>query len=129
MRYLLDSNAVIAALSSTDSSLARRLRRQQPSDVCLSSIVAHELFYGAFKSARIEQNIAILNELQFEVLPFDAEDAREAGRIRAALAAKGTPIGPYDVLIAGQSIARNLILITHNTREFRRVPGLQIEDW
>jgi tRNA(fMet)-specific endonuclease VapC len=63
------------------------------------------------------------------VLEFDKEDARRSGQIRALLASKGTPIGPYDVLIAGQAIARNLTLITHNTDEFRRVPGLRIEDW
>ena len=66
---------------------------------------------------------------RFVVLDFDKEDARQSGQIRALLAGKGTPIGPYDVLIAGQAIARNLTLVTHNTDEFRRVPGLRIEDW
>jgi tRNA(fMet)-specific endonuclease VapC len=67
--------------------------------------------------------------LQFVVLEFDQEDARQAGEIRAALAAAGTPIGPYDVLIAGQARARSLVLVTHNTGEFSRVSGLNIEDW
>jgi len=66
--------------------------------------------------------------LQFEVVEFDREDARQAGELRAALAAAGTPIGPY-VLIAGQALARSLILVTHNTGEFQRVPGLRFEDW
>jgi tRNA(fMet)-specific endonuclease VapC len=70
-----------------------------------------------------------VDRLQFEVLDFDKEDSRQAGETRAALAVKGTPIGPYDVLIAGQAMARNLILVTHNTDEFGRVAGLQIEDW
>ncbi len=70
-----------------------------------------------------------LNQLQFEVLELDTEDAKQAAEIRAYLAIQGTPIGPYDVLIAGQARARNLTLITHNVREFTRVPKLNVEDW
>ena len=89
--------------------------------------MAHELFYGAFKSRRATQNVT--ETLRFAVLEFDKDDARQAGEIRALLAAAGTPIGSYDVLIAGQAKSRNLILVTHNTEEFRRVPGLRYEDW
>jgi tRNA(fMet)-specific endonuclease VapC len=128
-RYLLDANAIIALLNDTTSNAARRVRREQPSDVAIPAIVAHELFYGAFKSRRAAQNLALIDALQFVVLEFDKEDARRAGAIRALLASKGTPIGPYDVLIAGQAVARNLILVTHNTQEFGRVPGLRFEDW
>lgn len=67
--------------------------------------------------------------MQIEALEFDKEDARQAGQIRALLASRGTPIGPYDVLIAGQAVSRELILVTRNTSEFARVPGLRIEDW
>jgi tRNA(fMet)-specific endonuclease VapC len=77
----------------------------------------------------VEQNVARVDSLQFLVLEFDEEDARQAGQNRAHLASKGTPIGPYDVLIAGQAMARELTLITHNTSEFQRVPGLKVEDW
>jgi len=129
MRYLLDANAVIALLNDAVSRLARRARREKPGDVAISAIVAHELFYGAFKSRRTAQNVALVDALQFSVLEFDREDARRAGEVRAFLAAKGTPIGPYDVLIAGQAMARNVILVTHNTDEFGRVKGLRIEDW
>jgi tRNA(fMet)-specific endonuclease VapC len=129
MIYLLDTNAVIALLNSSHSLLAQRARRQMPHDVCVSAIVTHELYYGAFKSQRVEQNVALLDELRFQVLEFDKEDARHAGEVRAALAVAGTPIGPYDVLIAGQARARDLILITHNLKEFSRVPGLRLEDW
>jgi tRNA(fMet)-specific endonuclease VapC len=128
-RYLLDSNAVIALLNNTTSNAARRVRREKPSDVAIPAIVAHELFYGAFKSSRAGRNLALVDALQFAVLEFDREDARQAGAIRALLASKGTPIGPYDVLIAGQAVARSLILVTHNIQEFGRVPGLQFEDW
>ena len=129
MRYLLDANAVIALLNDTISPIARRIRRHAPRDIGLSAVVIHELFYGAFKSQRVEKNVARVDGLRFPVLEFDLEDARQAGEIRAHLASKGTPIGPYDVLIAGQAKARKLTLVTHNTTEFTRVPGLKVEDW
>jgi tRNA(fMet)-specific endonuclease VapC len=129
MRYLLDANAIIALLNDTTSPIARRLRRHAPRDFGVSAVVIHELYYGAFKSQRVEQNVARVDALQFSVLEFDEEDARQAGQIRAHLASKGTPIGPYDVLIAGQARARELTLVTYNTSEFQRVPGLKVEDW
>lgn len=129
IRYLLDANVVIGLLNGGTSKLARRARREKPGDIAIPAIAAHELFYGAFKSRRAAQNVALVDSLQFMVLEFDKEDARQAGEIRALLASRGTPIGPYDVLIAGQAKARNLTLITHNTDEFRRVPGLRFDDW
>jgi tRNA(fMet)-specific endonuclease VapC len=65
----------------------------------------------------------------FEVLELDKEDSRRAGEIRAALAVAGQPIGPFDNLIAGQAVARGLVLVTNNLREFQRVPNLRVEDW
>lgn len=128
-RYLLDTNAIIALLKDTHSPFAERIRQHTPREICLSSIVIHELFYGAFKSKRLAENVAVVDALQFEVLAFDREDARQAGEIRALLASKGKPIGPYDILIAGQAKARDMILITHNMKEFKRVEGLVMEDW
>jgi tRNA(fMet)-specific endonuclease VapC len=129
MRYLLDANVVIGLLNDARSKLARRARRERPANIAISAIVAHELFHGAFKSARASQNVALVDALQFTVIEFDKEDARHAGEVRALLASRGTPIGPYDVLIAGQAKARNLTLVTHNTDEFGRVPGLRLVDW
>jgi len=129
MRYLLDANVIIGLLNDAGSKLAQRARRERPADIAISAIAAHELFYGAFKSRRATHNVALVDSLQLAVLEFDKEDAREAGEIRAALASRGTPIGPYDVLIAGQAKARNLTLVTHNTDEFGRVLGLRLEDW
>jgi tRNA(fMet)-specific endonuclease VapC len=129
MRWLLDANAVIALLRNRVSRLARRVRQQHPADVAISAIVVHELFYGAFKSSRATQNVALVDALQFPVIEFDREDARQAGQIRAFLSASGLGIGPYDVLIAGQAVARDIVLVTHNTQEFAQVPRLRIEDW
>ena len=128
-RYLLDTHAVIALLNDVESPLARRVRQHKPPDICISSIVAHALFYGAFKSQGTESNVATVDSLQFEVLEFDKADARRAGHVRAYLALAGSPIGPYDVLIAGQAQARSMILVTGNTDEFKRVEELAIENW
>jgi tRNA(fMet)-specific endonuclease VapC len=128
VKFLLDSNAVIALMKG-HSGFLTRLRQHQPRDFGISAIVAHELFYGAYKGQRTAENLARVDALQFEVLDFDREDARQTGELRARLAAAGTPIGSYDVLIAGQALARGLTLVTHNTGEFQRVPELRIEDW
>lgn len=127
MRYLLDTNAVSGLLSRNE--VSGRALRLQPGDIGLSSIVAYEAYYGAFKSSRVEWNLGALAKLPFELVPFDDQDARAAGRVRWQLQSLGTPIGPYDVLIAGQALARDLTLVTHNVREFSRVAGLRVEDW
>lgn len=129
MDYLLDANVVVGLLNNRPLNLVRRARQETAKDIGISAIVAHELFYGAFRSQRVAQNVARIDALRFEVIEFDHEDARQAAEIRALLAAQGMPIGPYDVMIAGQAVARNAILVTRNTREFRRVPRLRIEDW
>ncbi len=128
MKYLLDANAVIAILKG-EARFIGRLKQHGPADFAIPSIVAHELYYGAYRSRRVAENLARVEALQFEVLEFDGEDARMAGQARAATSAAGTPIGPYDVLIAGQALARDLTLVTHNVREFERVSGLKVEDW
>lgn len=128
MKYLLDANAVVAIFNGEAPFIAR-LKRHAPADFAIPSIFAHELFYGAYRSQRVADNLARIEAMQFEVLEFDREDARMAGQARAAMSAAGTPIGPYDVLIAGQALARDLTLVTHNVREFQRIAGLKIEDW
>jgi tRNA(fMet)-specific endonuclease VapC len=129
MDYLLDTNAVIALLNDQQSLTAKRARAHKPSDIGISAVVAHELYFGAYKSRRAQENVALVDALQFEVVEFDKEDARQASEIRAALAAAGTPIGPYDILIAGQAKSRNLILVSRNINEFGRVDGLRVESW
>jgi tRNA(fMet)-specific endonuclease VapC len=129
MRYLLDTNAVIALLNEPQGRVSKQVRTLTPSEFGLSALVVHELYFGAYKSQRRERNVALVNGLRFEVLPFDQEDAHHAGEIRAGLGLLGTPIGAYDVLIAGQARARGLVLITRNVREFERVPQLRVENW
>jgi tRNA(fMet)-specific endonuclease VapC len=129
MRYLLDTNAVIAILNQTGEKLLSTTLKHRSDDVGTSSIVMHELFFGAYKSARQARNLSVVDALRFPVLDFDREDAREAGKVRAHLTQRGRPIGPYDVLIAGQALRHSLVLVTANLREFSRVPGLACEDW
>lgn len=128
MRYLLDTNAVIGLLAGK-APLQKRVRRHAPEDFGVSAVTMHELYFGAFKSRRAAYNLERIEALQFEVVGLDQDDSRQAGAIRAMLAAAGTPIGPYDTLIAGQAQSRDLTLITHNVGEFSRVTGLRIEDW
>ena len=129
MRFLLDSNAVIALLNDPAGHVSRSARRHAPTDIGLSAIVAHELYFGAYKSRRRERNLAIVDGLRFEIVPFDREDARHAGEVRAVLGGQGAPISAYDVLIAGQARARGMTLVTRNRREFERVESLRIENW
>jgi len=132
--FLLDTNAVIAVLTERLPIVAMRLDDEiaRRSKILLSTVVLYELRYGIERSARRAQSEAILAgflELPVEIASFDAEDSGHAGEIRAALAAKGTPIGPHDVMIAAQARRRGAVLVTGNRREFDRVPGLIVTDW
>lgn len=127
--FLLDTNAVIALVNQPKGSVAKRLRRHAPHNIFVSSVVMHELFFGAFNRARIEANVDLIDGLAFNVVPFELDDARMAGQVRAALYSLGKPIGPYEVLIAGQAVHRDFTLVTHNVHEFARVPQLRVADW
>jgi tRNA(fMet)-specific endonuclease VapC len=128
VKFLLDTNAVVALLAK-HARLLRRVSYYSPQDFGLPAIVAHELYFGTFRSRRVAENLAQVDALEFELVALDREDVRQAGAIRAELAASGSPIGPYDVLIAGQAKSRDLTLISRNVGEFSRVPGLRVENW
>jgi tRNA(fMet)-specific endonuclease VapC len=131
--YLLDTNAWIAYLRQKHAGLMARIQREDPVDLCLCSIVLGELYYGAVRSGAAHEaaNRALIAQLRrrFVSLPFDDRAADEYGGIRAHLARLGTPIGPNDLLIAAIALANGVTLVTYNTAEFRRVPGLLLEDW
>lgn len=129
MPFLLDTNTLIALFNQRSLTLVAHLKSHHPSEIMVSSIVMHELYYGAYKSLRVEQNLAKIASIPFATIEFDKEDAMCAGEIRAILTQAGTPIGGLDVLIAGQAKSRSYTLITHNTKEFMRVDGLKYEDW
>lgn len=130
LRYLLDTNVLIA-LTKGHVELGQRMSRHPAAAFGIPTIVLHELYYGAFRSHATHQagNLANVRHIPFEVVDFTAHDAEAAGRIRADLARAGTPIGPYNALIAAQALTRNLTLVTHNTRAFARVPRLRLDDW
>lgn len=129
----LNTNAVIAALKGGPAHFIERFDREVARGaLVLPVIVLFELRYGIAKSARRSENAARLADFlnaPITVIPFEPEDAEEAGDIRAALERAGTPIGPYDILIAAQARRRAALLVTANTEEFARVPGLKTEDW
>jgi tRNA(fMet)-specific endonuclease VapC len=131
MMYLPDTNAWIAYVNPGASAVKARFRAHPPTDILFYSVVKAELLYGAYRSSRRADNLRLLAILfqQFRSLPFDDAAAEAYGRIRADLAAQGTPIGPNDLMTAATALANHLILVTHNTREFARVAGLVLEDW
>jgi tRNA(fMet)-specific endonuclease VapC len=130
MRFLLDTNTCIIYLRGKNLTLKQKLESvSQETAVC--SIVKAELFYGAMKSAKLEQNLRLQQAFlaQFISLPFDDSAATIFGQIRSQLETRGMPIGAYDLQIAAIALAHNLTLVTHNTREFSRVEGLSLVDW
>ncbi len=131
MAYLLDTNSWIAYLKSAASPIRACLEKLQPADVLLCSVVKAELFHGAEKYGNRERRLAILAETfaPYASLPFDDAAAAAYGRIRHELEVNGKAIGPNDLMIAAIAQVNKLTLVTHNTAEFERVPGLPIEDW
>ncbi len=127
---LLDSNIWIA-LSKGEPRAVSSLQKFLPRDIASCAIVRAELQYGARKSQRVEENLLSAERLlqPYVSLPFDDRAADYYGSIRAFLERAGTPIGANDMFIAAIALAHDCILVTRNTREFQRVPGLRIEDW
>jgi tRNA(fMet)-specific endonuclease VapC len=131
MKYLLDTNTCIRYLNGTSQSVFNKLDKLPETDVYVCSIVKLELRYGALRSNIIQEILKQQENFldRFISLPFDDKAHIYASQLRADLARLGTPIGPYDLLIASIALANDLILVTHNVREFSRVSGLKIEDW
>jgi tRNA(fMet)-specific endonuclease VapC len=132
MQFLLDTNTVIFLLKNPrDGAVANTLRTMQPEDVMTSSVVIAELISGAYRGHpdRLLRNLATIRSLRFPVLTFDDADAEAYGRADALLKQKGKPIGPLDMLIAGQALARGMAVVTNNVKEFKRIDGLTVLDW
>ncbi|TNM70724.1 type II toxin-antitoxin system VapC family toxin [Deinococcus radiopugnans ATCC 19172] len=131
MRYLLDTNICIFIIKNKPAMVRERLDGLRPGEVGLSAVTEAELLHGVYKSARVDHNLAAVLDFasQLVVVPFDSQVTDAYGRIRARLEQIGQPIGPLDFQIAATAVAHGLTLVTNNTREFARVPGLRIEDW
>lgn len=134
MTYLLDTNVVIALLRNRPARVRERMRRavSEEATIFVSSVVLFELWYGVARSGRREENdqrLRVFLSGDVGVIPFEESDASIAGDLRATLEANGTAIGPYDLLIAAQSLRTGTTVATANISEFARVPGLTWEDW
>ncbi|MBI2838065.1 MAG: type II toxin-antitoxin system VapC family toxin [Acidobacteria bacterium] len=131
MSFLLDTNICVALLRSGSEGIPKHLRSLDPEDIYLCSVVRAELLYGARKSRWVEENLALVERFcaQFESLPFDDKAASFYGITRAILTKAGASIGANDLLVASIGLAHDLTIVTRNTREFSRVPGLRIESW
>lgn len=134
MNYLLDTNVVVALLRNKPAAVRERFRAADLAGdyLAVSSVVLFGLWYGVGKSTHVPENTERLRVFlsgDMDVLAFDDEDAKSAGRVRAALEKSGSTIGSYDLLIAGQALARGLTVVTANASEFARVQGLGWVDW
>ena len=130
MRYLLDSNAVSVWARRSSGPFLSHLLTVSPTDLCISSVVEMEILFGIELNGQfsyLPSIQALLRELP--ILAFDSSSAIQAAKIRAQLQREGRPIGAYDALIAATALAHNLIVVTHNNREFSRIAGLTAEDW
>jgi tRNA(fMet)-specific endonuclease VapC len=130
MRFLLDTNICIYALKQHQAVL-RRLLSESRADVAISVITEAELRTGAAKSEAPTKTLRLLENFlrPLEIVDFTSDDAMAYAGVRAKLERAGTPIGPLDTLIAAQAVARRLVLVSNNEREFSRVTGLRIENW
>ena len=130
LKYMLDTNIIIYIIKNKPEKV-RKTFKIHYGQICISAVTLMELIYGAEKSANPERNLRDIEGLsaRLDVLPYDDDAATHTGQLRAELAKAGRPIGPYDQMIAGHARSLGLILITNNIREFKRVPGLRVENW
>ncbi|CAN7153391.1 tRNA(fMet)-specific endonuclease VapC [Trinickia sp. LjRoot230] len=130
LKYMLDTNICIFTIKNKPHEVRDAFNRHH-GQLCISAVTLMELIYGAEKSASSEKNLAIVEGFtaRLDVLVYDHAAAAHSGQLRAELGKNGTPIGPYDQMIAGHARSQGLILVTNNLREFDRVPGLRVEDW
>ncbi len=131
IRYLLDTNICIYVAKRKPQSVLSRLRELKPGDVGMSVITYLELAYGALKSLQPDRNLAKIDELRtvIPVEPLESGAAIHYGQIRSRLEREGRPIGAYDLLIAAHALSLGVVLVTNNTREFKRIPELRLENW
>ena len=131
MKYLLDTNICIYLIKGRDEKLLKKFVKHSPVDFAVSSITVSELWYGVKKSKKQKVNEAALTSFlqPFEIINFDEDSAKVYGSIRTKLESDGKPIGSMDLLIASIALANELVLLTNNEREFKRVPKLKIENW
>ena len=131
MKYMLDTNICIYIMNRRPLEVIRRFKQFDVGDIGISAITVSELYYGVNKSQNPEKNRQRLAAflMPFDVLAYDENAASAYGHIRVQLQRQGQLIGPLDLLIAAHALSRDLILITNNDREFKRVPGLNVENW
>jgi tRNA(fMet)-specific endonuclease VapC len=131
VKYLLDTNVCVVYLRGKNALVLQRFRQHPPTDLALCSVVLGELCYGCLRSTNppLEQALVDAFVARFVSLPFDDAAARVYARVRHDLESRGLPISENDYQIAAIALVHGLVLVTHNTKEFSRVPGLALEDW
>nr|WP_244618268.1 type II toxin-antitoxin system VapC family toxin [Rhodoferax sediminis] len=128
--YMLDTNICIYVINARPPAVLARFRQERMGNIGISSVTAAELAFGVAKSGSARNREALEMFLApLDVLPFDASTIWQYGELRAGLERRGQPIGALDTMIAAHALASNTVLVTNNTREFARVPGLRLENW
>ena len=131
MKYLLDTNICIYIIKKKPEEVLKRFLKMKPDSIGISAITVSELYYGVAKSLKPDENTIALEQfiLPLTILNFNKEDSIAYGRLRAKLEQRGKLIGAMDMLIVAQALSRDLILVTNNEREFKKVDGLFVENW
>ena len=131
MKYMLDTNVCIGLIRQKPAKLIERLTTCSPGDVGISTITVAELAHGAQKSSQVEKNTTALEQflLSMEVADFDQRASAVYGFVRAFLERGGNLISSMDMLIGAHALSLDVILVTNNTNEFKRIPNLNLEDW
>jgi tRNA(fMet)-specific endonuclease VapC len=131
MKYMLDTNICVGLIRQKPKNLIKKVVAHALGDIGLSTITVAELMHGAEKSNQLEQNMRALEQflLPFEVVDFDQSASRQYGALRAYLEKNGNVIGSMDMLIGAHALSLGVVLVTNNTKEFKRIPNLKIEDW
>jgi tRNA(fMet)-specific endonuclease VapC len=128
---MLDTNACIGVINKKPAVVRERMLQIEPENIFISQVVLYELLFGVCNSTQIERNKKNLDHFlkYIQVLDWGGEQAKVASKIRCDLSKKGQLIGPYDILVAAHALSLDACLVTHNTKEFKRVLGLILEDW
>lgn len=130
LKFMLDTNICIFTIKNKPEHVRERFNLNSDR-MCISSVTLMELIYGAEKSQAVERNLAVVESFvsRLSVLDYDALAAVHSGQIRAELAGRGTPVGPYDQMIAGHARSRGLITVTNDLKEFKHIPAIRVEYW
>ena len=128
--FLLDTDTIIYSLKGSEK-IAANLKRHMNDPLSICVITLMELYYGAYKSQKVESNLAKIRALEnaFDIIPIGTESIQVSGLIKSKLEKRGKPLDDFDIILASVALTHNLTLVTNNTRHFQRIEGLSLANW